>query len=307
MMSLTPMDGRSLDGRSMAELGRKVTTASLREQKLRHEPIACLTAYDYATARLVDEAGLEIILVGDSLAQAMLGYENTLSVTMDEMLHHVKAVRRGVKHALLVADMPYGSYQVDAEDALRNATRFVKEGGAEVVKIEGGEKRAELIRRIIDAEIPVAGHIGLTPQSVNVMGGYKVQGKNLSGIEQLMRDAVALDRAGVACLYLEGIPREVAAMITAEVGAPTIGIGAGPECDGQVMVIHDVLNLTFGPPAKFVRRYGDATALITDAVRAFREDVKALQYPSDEESYHLPKETKAGLETVLERKRGMRR
>jgi 3-methyl-2-oxobutanoate hydroxymethyltransferase len=302
MMSLTPISGRSLD-----ELRHKVTTASLREQKLRHEPITCLTAYDYATARLVDEAGIEIILVGDSLAQAMLGYENTLSVTMDEMMHHVKAVRRGVKHALLLADMPYGSYQIDAKTAVDNATRFVKEGGAEVVKIEGGEKRADLIRRIIDAEIPVAGHIGLTPQSVNVMGGYKVQGKNLSGIEQLMHDAVALDHAGVACLFLEGIPREVAAMITAEVGVPTIGIGAGPECDGQVLVIHDILNLTFGPPAKFVRRYGDAAALIGNAVQAFRTDVKSLQYPSDEESYHLPRETKAGLETVLARKRAMRK
>jgi 3-methyl-2-oxobutanoate hydroxymethyltransferase len=301
-MSLTPISGRSLD-----ELRHKITTASLREQKLRHEPITCLTAYDYATARLVDEAGIEMILVGDSLAQAMLGYENTLSVTMDEMMHHVKAVRRGVKHALLLADMPYGSYQIDAKTAVDNATRFVKEGGAEVVKIEGGEKRADLIRRIIDAEIPVAGHIGLTPQSVNVMGGYKVQGKNLSGIEQLMHDAVALDHAGVACLFLEGIPREVAAMITAEVGVPTIGIGAGPECDGQVLVIHDILNLTFGPPAKFVRRYGDAAALIGNAVQAFRADVKSLQYPSDEESYHLPRETKAGLETVLARKRAMRK
>jgi 3-methyl-2-oxobutanoate hydroxymethyltransferase len=285
---------------------RKVTTASLREHKLRHEPITCLTAYDYATARLVDEAGIEMILVGDSLAQTILGYDNTLSVTMDEMLHHVKAVRRGVKHALLLADMPYGSYHVDPDEALRNATRFVKEGGAEVVKIEGGEKRADLIRRIIDAEIPVAGHIGLTPQSVNVMGGYKVQGKNLNGIEQLMRDAVALDRAGVTCIVLEGIPREVAAMITAEVDTPTIGIGAGPECDGQVLVFHDLLNLTFAPPAKFVRRYGDAAALITQAVQAFRVDVKSLEYPSDEESYHLPKETKAGLETVLARKQAMR-
>ena len=249
-----------------------------------------------------------MILVGDSLAQTMLGYENTLSVTMDEMLHHVKAVRRGVKSALLLADMPYGSYQIDARRApLSNATRFVKEGGAEVVKIEGGEKRADLIRRIIDAEIPVAGHIGLTPQSVNVMGGYKVQGKNLSGIEQLMRDAVALDRAGVACIVLEGIPREVAAMITAEVSTPTIGIGAGPECDGQVLVFHDLVNLTFGPPAKFVRHYGDAAALISQAVREFRADVKSVQYPSDEESYHLPKETKAGLDTVLERKRAMQR
>jgi len=214
-MSLTPMGGRpGFPGHD--EIRQKVTTASLREQKLRHEPITCLTAYDYSTARLVDEAGIEMILVGDSLAQTILGYDNTLSVTMDEMLHHVKAVRRGVKNALLIADMPYGSYQLDPQSAIANAARFVKEGGAEVVKIEGGEKRADLIRHIIDAEIPVGGHIGLTPQSVNVMGGYKVQGKSLSGIEQLMRDAVALDRAGVACLYLEGIPREVAAMITAK-------------------------------------------------------------------------------------------
>ena len=300
-MSITPI-GHPFDGS-----GHKVTTASLREQKLRHEPITCLTAYDYSGARLVDEAGIDMVLVGDSLAQTMLGYENTLSVTMDEMLHHVKAVRRGVKNALLIADMPYGSYQLDSKTAVANAARFVKEGGAEVVKIEGGEKRAELIRQIIDAEIPVAGHIGLTPQSVNVMGGYKVQGKSLAGIEQLMRDAVALDHAGVACLYLEGIPREVAAMITAEVGAPTIGIGAGPECDGQVLVFHDILNLTFGPPAKFVRRYADAAALIANAVQAYRSDVRAHQYPADEESYHLPKETKAGLDTVLARKRAMRR
>jgi 3-methyl-2-oxobutanoate hydroxymethyltransferase len=304
-MSLTPIGHPSFpqgDGS-----GHKVTTATLRELKLRHEPITCLTAYDYSAARLVDEGGIDMVLVGDSLAQTMLGYENTLSVTMDEMLHHVKAVRRGVKRALLIADMPYGSYQVDPKTAVNNATRFVKEGGAEVVKIEGGEKRAELIRQIIDAEIPVAGHIGLTPQSVNVMGGYKVQGKSLAGIEQLMRDAVALDHAGVACIYLEGIPREVAAMITAEVSAPTIGIGAGPECDGQVLVLHDILNLTFGAPAKFVRRYGDAAALITNAVSAYRADVRSLQYPADEESYHLPKETKAGLETVLARKRAMRR
>ena len=304
-MSLTPIGHPSFSHGDGS--GHKVTTAILRELKLRHEPITCLTAYDYSAARLVDEAGIDMVLVGDSLAQTMLGYENTLSVTMDEMLHHVKAVRRGVKRALLIADMPYGSYQVDPKTAVNNATRFVKEGGAEVVKIEGGEKRAELIRQIIDAEIPVAGHIGLTPQSVNVMGGYKVQGKSLAGIEQLMRDAVALDHAGVACIYLEGIPREVAAMITAEVSAPTIGIGAGPECDGQVLVLHDILNLTFGAPAKFVRRYGDAAALITNAVSAYRADVRSLQYPADEESYHLPKETKAGLETVLARKRAMRR
>jgi len=291
----------------IGEPRRKITVASLREKKQHHEPITCLTAYDYSSARLVDEAGVDIVLVGDSLAQTMLGYDNTLSVTLDEMLHHTRAAHRGVKQALLIGDMPFGSYQSDASDAVRNAARFVKEAGAEVVKIEGGEKRSELIRRIIDAEIPVAGHIGLTPQSVNVMGGYKVQGKDLTGVEQLMRDAVALDRAGVACIYLEGIPREVAAMITAEVKTPTIGIGAGPDCDGQVLVFHDLLNLSFGHRAKFVRRYADVGAAITGAVQEFRADVASRQYPSDEESYHLPKETRAALETVLERKRAMRR
>ena len=296
-MSLTPI----------GEPRQKITTATLRDKKLQRQPITCLTAYDYASARLVDEAGIDIILVGDSLAMTMLGYDNTLSVTTDEMLHHAKAVRRGVKHAFLVVDMPYGSYHLSPDEAVRNAARFVKEGGAEAVKIEGGEKRADLIHRIIDAEIPVAGHIGLTPQSVNVMGGYKVQGKSLSAIEQLMRDAVALDHAGVACIYLEGIPREVAAMITAEVETPTIGIGAGPECDGQVLVFHDILNMTFSAPAKFVRHYGDAAALITQAVHDFRADVVSHQYPSDKESYHLPKETQTALDTVLERKRAMRR
>ena len=296
-MSLTPI----------GEPRQKITTATLREKKLRHEPITCLTAYDYATARLVDETGIDIVLVGDSLAQTMLGYENTLAVTTDEMLHHTRAVRRGVKHALLVADMPYGSYHVNPEEAVRNAARFVKEGGAEAVKIEGGEKRADLIRRIIDAEIPVTGHIGLTPQSVNLMGGYKVQGKTLAAIEQLMHDAVALDRAGVASIYLEGIPREVAVMITAEVATPTIGIGAGPECDGQVLVIHDILGLTFIPPAKFVRRYADVAEVISNAVQAFRADVLSHQYPSDAESYHLPKDTQAALDSVMERKQAMRR
>jgi 3-methyl-2-oxobutanoate hydroxymethyltransferase len=223
------------------------------------------------------------------------------------MMHHTKAVRRAVKHALLIADMPYGSYHVSADDAVRNAARYVKEGGAEAVKIEGGEKRGDLIHRIIDAEIPVAGHIGLTPQSVNIMGGYKVQGKNLSAIEQLMRDAVALDRAGVACIYLEGIPREVAGMITAEVQTPTIGIGAGPECDGQVLVFHDILNLTFQPPAKFVRRYGDAATVMSQAIQNFRADVVSRQYPSDAESYHLPRETQVALETILARKHAMGR
>ena len=285
---------------------QKITVTSLKDNKLRHEPITCLTAYDYSSARLVDEAGIDIVLVGDSLAMTMLGHENTLAVTVDEMLHHTRAARRGTKHALLLADMPYGSFHVSQEEAVRNATRFVKEGGAEMVKIEGGEKRVDLVRRVLDAEIPVAGHIGLTPQSVNRMGGFKVQGKTLSDIEQLMRDATALDRAGVGAIFLEGIPREVAEMITSEVSAPTIGIGAGPGCDGQVLVFHDILNLTFAEPAKFVRRYGNAAAEITQAVQAFRADVTSARYPADNESYHLSREVKEALETLVERKRMMR-
>jgi 3-methyl-2-oxobutanoate hydroxymethyltransferase len=285
---------------------QKVTVATLSEKKSKHESITCLTAYDYATARLVDEAGIDMILVGDSLAQVVLGYDNTLPVTMEEMLHHTRAVRRAVKHAFLIADMPYASYHISVKEAVRNATKFVKYGGAEAVKLEGGQKRIEIVNALIDAEIPVMGHIGLTPQSVNAMGGYKVQGKTLKAVEQLMRDAVALDRAGVCSLVLEGIPREVAAMITAEVSAPTIGIGAGPDCDGQVLVIHDLIGLTFTPPAKFVRRYGDVGAAMTEAIETFKADVMAGNYPSDAESYHLPKETLSSLETVMERKRVMR-
>jgi 3-methyl-2-oxobutanoate hydroxymethyltransferase len=281
---------------------QKVTVASLQQKKLQREPIACLTAYDYATARLVDEAGLDLILVGDSLAMTVLGYENTLPVTVDEMVHHTRAVRRAVRYAMVVADMPYGSYHDAAEEGVRNAVRFVKEGGAEAVKIEGGEKRVGLIQRIIDAEIPVIGHVGLTPQSVNLMSGYKVQAKDLSAIEQLMRDALALQRAGVFAVLLEGIPREVAAMITAELRVPTIGIGAGPECDGQILVLHDVLGLNLGTPAKFVRKYADARALMSAAFMAYKADVESHQFPSDSESYHLPKETQAALETVLARK-----
>ncbi len=290
----------------MGESRPKITTTSLLDKKLRHEQITALTAYDYATARLVDEVGIDVILVGDSLAQVVLGYDNTLPVTMDEMLHHTRAARRGVKRALLVADMPYASYHVDNGEALRNASRFLKEGGAEAVKIEGGEKRVDLIRRIIDAEIPVMGHIGLTPQSVHAMGGYKVQGKTLRAIEQLMRDATALDRAGVFSMVLEGIPREVAAMITAEVQTPTIGIGAGPDCDGQILVFHDLVGLTFTPPAKFVRRYADAGALFREAVEGYKGDVVAGEYPSDAESYHVPKDTQQALETIQVRKRTKR-
>jgi 3-methyl-2-oxobutanoate hydroxymethyltransferase len=283
----------------------KITAITLLEKKQRRELITCLTAYDYPSARLLDEAGIDMVLVGDSLGMVMLGYENTLPVTMQEMLHHTRAVRRGTKRAFLVADMPFASYHVSSRDALRNASRFIKEGGAEAVKVEGGERRSRLVERMVNAEIPVVGHIGLTPQSLHAMGGYKVQGKTLKAIEQLMHDAIALERAGACCVVLEGIPREVAGMITQELEVPTIGIGAGPECDGQVLVFHDLLGLTLEPPAKFVRRYADVASVITNAVMAFKDDVKAGSYPSDGESYHLPKETLSALQGIAERKRAV--
>jgi 3-methyl-2-oxobutanoate hydroxymethyltransferase len=282
----------------------KVTSSTLLEKKQKHEPITCLTAYDYASARLVDEAGIDMVLVGDSLGMVMLGYDNTLPVTVEEMLHHTRAVRRGVKRAFLIADMPFASYHVSGKETVRNAAHFIK-AGAEAVKIEGGEKRAQLVERLVDAEIPVVGHIGLTPQSLLSMGGYKVQGKSLKAVEQLMHDALALERCGACCMVLEGIPREVAALITHEIEIPTIGIGAGPECDGQVLVFHDLLGLTFAPPAKFVRRYADVSSIITTAVEGFRDDVKAGDYPSDGESYHLPKDTLATLQAIAERKRAI--
>ena len=280
----------------------KITVSTIQEKKQRQDPITCLTAYDYASARLLDEAGIDMILVGDSLAMVVLGYETTLPVTVEEMLHHTRAVRRAAHRSLLIADMPYASYHVNEEEAVRNAARFIKEAGAEAVKLEGGEKRAALVQRLRDAEIPVMGHIGLTPQSVLRMGGFKVQGKSLVAIEQLMRDAVALNGAGVFSIVLEGIPREVAAMITAEVSVPTIGIGAGPDCDGQVLVLHDLLGLTFSTAPKFVRQYADMRIAIAAAVRAFKEDVETGGYPGEDESYHLPREVAQALESVMARK-----
>jgi 3-methyl-2-oxobutanoate hydroxymethyltransferase len=248
--------------------------------------ITCLTAYDYPTARLLDEAGVDVLLVGDSLAMVMLGYESTLPVTMEEMLVCTRAARRGTRHALLVADMPYGSYHVDTAEAVRNAVRFVKDGGAEAVKVEGGERRVDLIARIVDAEVPVMGHIGLTPQSVNAFGGFRVQGKTAEAGEQLLRDARAVEAAGAFAIVLESIPRELAARITAELRIPTIGIGAGPDCDGQVLVIHDLVGLTFGHKPKFARRYADVGEFISHAAAEYCRDVQQGTFPSDEESYH---------------------
>lgn len=270
----------------------KITVPDLLQRKVpkagssKSEKITCLTAYDYPTARLVDEAGVDVILVGDSVGMVVLGYETTLPVTMEEILHHTRAVRRGVKHALLVADMPYGSYHDDVNVAVRNAIRLVKEAGAEAIKLEGGERRLELVSRLTEAEIPVMGHLGLTPQSVNALGGYRVQGKSPSTAEQLLRDARALEVAGAFAIVLEAVPRELAAEITQSIKIPTIGIGAGPDCDGQILVLHDLLGLTFGEAPKFARQYANLNEIISGAVREYRDDVKTNKFPSDAESYH---------------------
>jgi 3-methyl-2-oxobutanoate hydroxymethyltransferase len=271
----------------------KITVPSILERKSgvpsqnsSSAKITCLTAYDYPTARLLDEAGVDVLLVGDSLAMVALGYESTLPVTVEEMLLCTRAVRRGTRRALLVADMPYGSYHDDPAAAVRNAVRFVKEAGTEAVKIEGGERRMELIARIVDAEVPVMGHIGLTPQSVNTFGGFRVQGKSAEAGEQILRDARAVQAAGAFAIVLESIPRELAARITAELNIPTIGIGAGPDCDGQVLVIHDLVGLSFGHKPKFTRRYANVGEIISRAAAEYCRDVRQGSFPSDEESYH---------------------
>ncbi len=291
-MSLTNFPGA---GSSSAGVPiTKVTMPALAEMKRQGKPISALTAYDYATSRLVDEAGIDLILVGDSLAMVVLGHDNTLAVTVDEMLHHTRAVRRAVRRALVVADMPFGSYHGTVADGVANAVRFVKEAGAEAVKVEG--PRVDLVRALTAAEIPVIAHLGLTPQSVHRMGGYRVQARTPDTVLQLNADAVALADAGAGALVLEGVPREVATAITAELAIPTIGIGAGPDCDGQILVFHDLVNMTFAPPAKFVRRYADVASVIRTAVEHYREDVEHRAFPCDEESYHLPEAARLALE-----------
>ncbi|MGA2217517.1 MAG: 3-methyl-2-oxobutanoate hydroxymethyltransferase [Terracidiphilus sp.] len=291
-MSVTNFPGAN-PSRNSAPI-TKVTVPALSEMKRQGKPISALTAYDYSSSRLADEAGIDLILVGDSLAMVVLGHENTLAVTVDEMIHHTRAVRRAVHRALVVADMPFGSYHGALAEGLGNAVRFVKEAGAEAVKIEG--PRVELVRTLTDAEIPVIGHLGLTPQSVHRMGGYRVQARTAESVLQLRADAQALADAGAGAIVLEGVPREAAAQITAELPVPTVGIGAGPDCDGQILVFHDLLNLTFAPPAKFVRRYADAGALIRTAIEHYREDVEHRTFPSDEESYHLPEAVRKSLD-----------
>ncbi|MFZ0412693.1 MAG: 3-methyl-2-oxobutanoate hydroxymethyltransferase [Candidatus Acidiferrales bacterium] len=254
------------------------------------QKITCLTAYDYPTAHLLDQAGVDILLVGDSLAMVTLGHDSTLPLTLDEMLHHVRAVRRGTRHALLVADMTYGSFHISLDESVRNAVRLIKEGGAEAVKVEGGERRIELIARLVEAEIPVMGHIGLTPQSIHAMGGFHVQGKTAAAARQLERDARAVEAAGAFSVVLESVPRDLGARITSQLRIPTIGIGAGPDCDGQVLVFHDLVGLTIGHTPKFARRYADLSAEISRAVVEYCDDVQAGRFPSDAESFHSPAE-----------------
>jgi 3-methyl-2-oxobutanoate hydroxymethyltransferase len=259
--------------------------------------ITCLTAYDYPTARLLDEAGVDILLVGDSVGMVVLGYENTLPVTLEEMLHHTRAVRRGARRALVVADMPYGSFHASVAESVRNAIRFVKEAGAEAVKIEGGERRLELISRLAEAQIPVMAHIGLTPQSLHALGGFKVQGKTPGAAEQLLRDAKAVETAGAFSVVLESIPRELASRITQQLRIPTIGIGAGPDCDGQVLVFHDLVGLSFCVSPKFARRYANLAETIARAAKEFCEDVRSGRFPSEAESYHLTGEARERMPT----------
>lgn len=269
---------------------KRVTIPQLTEWKKNQRKITALTAYDYTFARLLDESGIDVILVGDSAGMVAMGYENTLPVTMDEMIHHTRGVRRGVQQALLVGDMPFMSYHTSAEDTIRNAGRFIQEGGAEAVKMEGGSRVLDKISAVIQAGISVMGHVGLTPQSVHQFGGYRVQGKNYLDARQIKKDGLDLQKAGVFSLVLEGIPMELAAEITAELKIPTIGIGAGPYCDGQILVTQDMLgmNLDFAP--KFIKKYGELGTAIRSAVQDYVDEVQSGGFPDEAHSYHLKKE-----------------
>ena len=269
---------------------RKVTVRTLQQKKRRGEPITMMTAYDYPTARWVDEAGIDVILVGDSLGMVVLGYPNTLPVTMEAMLHHAKAVARGAKRALLVGDMPFMSYQVSVEAALRNAGRFLQEAGMDAVKIEGGRERVDTVRALVEAGIPVMGHIGLTPQKVMQFGGFRLQGRTAEAARRLVEDALALQEAGCFALVLEMVPAQVAGYITQRLDIPTIGIGAGPDCDGQVLVFHDLVGMFEEFTPKFVKRYANIGAEIRKALQAYKEDVEAHRFPASEHSTYMEEE-----------------
>ncbi|MDR9459274.1 MAG: 3-methyl-2-oxobutanoate hydroxymethyltransferase [Dehalococcoidia bacterium] len=268
----------------------RVTIGDIREMKQRGEKIPMLTAYDYAFAKIIDEAGVPLILVGDSLGMVILGYESTIPVTMDEMIHHVKAVVRGTKHALVIGDMPFMTYHVSLEDTLRNAARFIQEGGAQAVKLEGGEVVADKVNRLVSCGIPVQGHIGLTPQSVNQLGGYKVVGKTPEVAVRLLNDAKSLEEAGAFSIVLECVPAPLSQLITERVTVPTIGIGAGKGCDGQVQVVSDILGLFTDFVPKHAKQYAKLNQTVTIAVTDYIAEVKAGDFPTPKQSYEMDKD-----------------
>jgi 3-methyl-2-oxobutanoate hydroxymethyltransferase len=267
-----------------------------REMKQKGEKFAMLTAYDYSTAKMIDEAGIPMILVGDSLGNVMLGYDTTIPVTMEDMLHHCKAVMRGVKTALVVGDMPFMTYHVSVEDALRNAGRFIQEAGVHAVKIEGGTVVAEKIRRMVESGIPVMGHIGLTPQSINQLGGARIQGKTLEAAQKLIEDAIAVDQAGAFALVMETVPAPLAALVTKKISIPTIGIGAGPGCDGQVQIVNDILGSTGGYIPKHAKQYANLNEIMKNAISAYQSEVRQGAFPTEKESFPLDESVLAGLQ-----------
>jgi 3-methyl-2-oxobutanoate hydroxymethyltransferase len=280
---------------------KKVTTRTLRQKKAKGEPITMLTAYDYATAQAVDLAGIDVILVGDSLGMVVLGYETTLPVTMDDMLHHCKAVARGARTALLIGDMPFMSYQVSVPEAVRNAGRFLQEAGMDAVKLEGGRERRDAVEAIVSSGIPVMGHLGLTPQSVHQLGGFQAQAKTTAAAERLIDDALQLQEAGCFAIVLESIPARLGRWVSAHLDIPTIGIGAGPGCDGQVLVTHDLLGLFDRFTPKFVRKYADLHAEMARAFKAYAADVKSGAFPTEEHSVEMPDEAWESLLEQIDR------
>jgi 3-methyl-2-oxobutanoate hydroxymethyltransferase len=285
-----------------ANNNQRMTIPGLQAKKANHEKIAALTAYDFPIARIVDDAGIDLILVGDSLGMVVLGYDNTIPVTMDEMIHHTKPVVRAVKRAVVIGDMPYFSFHLSPEESVYNASRFIKEAGAQGVKIEGAsKKRLRLIESLVEAEIPVMGHVGLTPQSIHHIGQFKVKGSEKEEAIKIIQDASSLEKAGVFAVILECIPMEVAGIITEKLGIPTIGIGAGPWCDGQILVFHDLVGYSSGYLPKFVKKYADLHAVISQAVGKYKEDVKTGVFPDDEHSYHLKPEAARLLKKTSKR------
>lgn len=281
----------------MATTVKRVTINDIREMKRKGEKIAMLTAYDYSTARIVDRCGIPLVLVGDSLGNVILGYETTLPVTMDVMIHHSKAVVRGTEHSLIIGDMPFMTYHISMEDALRNAARFMQEAGVQAVKLEGGVTVADKVRRIVECGIPVMGHIGLTPQSINQLGGHKVQGKSTEGAKKLLEDALALEQAGAFSIVLETVPAPLASLITSKLSVPTIGIGAGAGCDGQVQVINDLLGMFSDFVPKHAKQYAKLIDIMSNAITEYSGDVKAGRFPTKENSFTMD-------ESVLEELKG---